>query len=158
MTRPARVRRLTTAVLAGAMLLAASACGGQESRQQVPSAEEFCRTLTENAAVLRDAPAQLRSLAESSGASRSVSDLAAAAKSFIDLSNLYDDLAQAAPPEIKADVEKVRTTFGDLRAGADADTTQLAADAREALASLRNSGELQRLNDYASRQCGVELG
>lgn len=151
MMRPVR---LAIATVAAAMLLLAAACGGTE--QQQPSAENFCTTLTQNADELRGATDQLRTLADSSGASRSISELASAAKSFIDMSNLYDDLAQVAPPQVKADAEAVKATFDNL--ATDVDTSQLAASAREALAELRNSGELQRLNDYAKNECGVQIG
>lgn len=147
---------VTATTLTVAMLLGTAACGSGQNQE--PSAENFCATLTQNADKLRNSTAQLRNLAESSGAERSVSDMAAAAKSFIDLSNLYDELAQVAPPEVKADAERVRTTFGNLTQGANVDTTELAASAREALDSLRTSGELQRLRDYAQQQCGVTIG
>ncbi|MDO5698316.1 MAG: hypothetical protein Q4G51_10125 [Dermatophilus congolensis] len=155
MNRLSAVRSVTIAALTGALLLGASACG---SGNQEPSAENFCATLNNDAAKLSDATTKLRALADSSGATKSVSDMASAAKSFIDLANIYEELSAVAPPQVKADVETIRTTFDGISADAGADTTKLAAQARDALNSLRNSGEVQRLRDYAQQQCGVTLG
>ena len=160
MTRPAirsgtrSVRLVTITAVTGALLLGAGACGSGPE----PSAENFCKSVTENAGKLRDSSAKLRTLAEESGAAKSVGDVASAAKSFIDLAALYDEMAKVAPPEVKADAEKVRTTFDQLSSGAETDATNLAEAAKGTLDSLRNSGEMQRLRDYAKSQCGVDLG
>lgn len=152
---PRPVRLMTITALTGAMLLGTAACGNDAKE---PSAENFCATLTQEAGKLRDSTARLRDLAASSDAARSVGDIASAAKSYVDLANIYDQLSQVAPPEVKADVTAIRTSFDDLTAGADVDATKLASAAKETFDSLRNSGELQRLNDYAKNECGVQIG
>lgn len=147
-----RFRRSGAGVLLAALALSSSlsACGGPER-----TPEAFCEVMDLHRERFEDATGNALTLAERGDAAGLLGGTAQMVSALGDLQVMFDELAEVAPDDIRADAKRVRDTNRDmLESAEEAVNDPVGALVGGLAGGLINSGSYTRLNDYAGEHCG----
>jgi hypothetical protein len=134
-----------------ALLVVAGLGGCAQSR----SPDAFCEVMAEHRDRYEVATSSAIAAVEGGDAAGLITGTAGMIAALGDLQLMWDELADVAPDEIVADVEKVRDHNQEqLDSVGDAISDPFGALAGSLASGLVNSGSYTRLNDYADEHCG----
>lgn len=148
---PVRRNRAAITTLVGVALLAGlTGCGGQER-----SPEAFCEVMDKHRERYEESAGQAMDLVERGDGLGLLGGAAQMVSALGDLQLMWDELAEVAPEEIRADIEVVRdNNKAQLENAKKAVEDPLGALVGGLAGGLFNSGSYTRVNDYAGEHCG----
>lgn len=140
------VRSATVVGLMASLLL--SACGTERSP------EAFCSTMEKHKVRYLDRMGQADEAMRSGDSLTGLVGLATGVSAFADLTQMWEELADVSPDEIKPDVEDVRDAFQkQLDSMGQAAENPLGALVSNLSTGLAVSGAMQRVDTFTRDQC-----
>lgn len=143
------LKTVLTLLLSLALLTSLSAC----SAPRTP--EGFCSVVDKHRQRYEAAMSDAQSVLQGGDATSLVAGLAKVISAVGDLQIMWNDLADAAPEDIRSDVEAVRdNNQKQLDALKNASSDPIGVLTSGVLSGLTASGSYQRVDQYAAEHCG----